>query len=137
MAARENFAGDHFLAAQAALFGVPRDGGAEGAVFFGDVILELREKSGFFVGAIGRVALQSLARLVGLARCVVIGIARRVAGANAEEKLLHVVAVTVGGKNDGGENAATIEEAIARGFFGVVQIAERAERVGAGVEQER
>ena len=27
--------------------------------------------------------------------------------------------------------------AIARGFFGVVEITERAERVGAGVEQER
>lgn len=47
-----------------------------------------------------------------------------------------MVAVTVRGKNDSGEDAAAIEEAVARGFFGVVQIAERAERVGAGVEQE-
>jgi hypothetical protein len=38
-----------------------------------------------------------------------------------------VVAVTVGGKNDGGENAAAIEEAVARGFLGVVQIAEAPE----------
>jgi hypothetical protein len=48
-----------------------------------------------------------------------------------------VVAVAVGGKNDGGENATAIEEAIARGFFRVVQIAKRAERVCAGVQQER
>src|SRR5262249_8603081 len=57
LAAWKNFAGDHVLAAEAALFGVPRDGGTEGAILFGDVVLKLREQRGFFVAAIGRVSL--------------------------------------------------------------------------------
>ena len=124
LAARQDFAGDHVLAAQAALFGVPRDGGAEGAIFFDDVVLELREQCGFFVGAVGRITLERLACCVGLARGVVVGTERWVAWADAEEKFLHVVAVAIRGEDDRGENAAAIERASAGGFFGAVQIAQ-------------
>ena len=47
-----------------------------------------------------------------------------------------MIAVTIRGENDGGEDAAAIERASASGFFGAVQIAQGIERVGAGVEQE-
>ena len=136
LAARQDFARDHVLAAEAALFGVPCDGGAEGAIFFGDVVLKLCEQCGFFVGAVGRISLERLARGVRLAGGIVVGPDRWVARCDAEKKFLHVVAVTIRGKNDGGENAAAIERASARSFFGAVQIAQGVERVGAGVEQE-